>query len=141
MEARTYFKVIDEKTKYGSNAWGFMYRHGEKSFIDTLEKYPKYLKFFPKYSPGAIITAPKGTVGIFCFASVESSRDFVEVYNKNSWSIRSTSIIKVESYSIPLYNVNIIEGAMDISELLSGSISRVKPPNGSVLLRKIKVLE
>ena len=141
MEARTYFKVIDEKTKYGSNAWGFMHRHGEKRFIDTLKECPEYLKFFPKYSPGATITAPKGTVGIFCFASTKSARDFVEKYNKSSWPVRSTSIIKVESYSIPLRNVKIIEGAMDISELLRGSIRRVKPPNGSVLLRKIKVIE
>jgi hypothetical protein len=54
------YKVVEKKTRYGSNVAGSI-------DLDKYEYVKKYLAIFPKYTKGSIVKAKRGSLGIFLF--------------------------------------------------------------------------
>jgi hypothetical protein len=79
MKDNIVYKLVGKGHRYGTNATLFMY--SEKTTFGKLGKKNKDLwntikKFCPRYFKGSIIYAPKGSVGIMCFKTLEAAIDF-----------------------------------------------------------------
>lgn len=53
------YKVVSKKYRYGTNATGFISRHGMIAFKTILNNYPTIKKYFPKYKKGTIVESVK----------------------------------------------------------------------------------
>jgi len=83
MEDRIFaYKVVSDETRYGSNAMGFVKSYDTKwsYFKEELNRYPKLIPFFPKYTKGALIKAVPNSYGIFAFKTYTAAEDFIRKY-------------------------------------------------------------
>ena len=75
-EKNIVYKVIDKKTRYGSNAGMYLSCHSIREFKGLLNR-NNLEKYFPKYEKGSIVRAAPNTIGILCFSSYWHSLNFL----------------------------------------------------------------
>jgi len=93
------WKVVGTARRHGANGTAF-----ENNIDCTLnswfERNPewKYLRiFFPVYSKGAVVRAPKGSLGIMCFETQDSAKAFI-----HKTELQNVSIIPVLGLGHPM---------------------------------------
>ena len=133
------YKVISKKYRYGTNATGFISKHGMIAFKTILNNYPTIKKYFPKYKKGTIVESVKGSVGILCFNNKEKANDFI------------TSNLECLNGLVQIIKINGMQ-KMNSSYIKSGGMSirpfvdmdnhyYAPPPKGTLFFEKVEVLE
>lgn len=139
------YKVVAKKTRYGSNAIGYLrdYEHMFEwsMFRKVLKKYPELKQYFPVYKKNATVTAVSRSAGIFAFREKFQAETFIKEYFNG---IRSkVEIIKIEGTSRNVKVINFIYGAFNICHLSEKKpripLRELMP--GVVLFNTIKVLD
>jgi len=89
------FKVVDKRTRHGSN-WTMFYRQSEeKNVKGRLAKIKKKIpNIFPRYKKNRIINSLNESPGIYCFSSIYSAKAFIYTHALE----RYTKIIKVRGF-------------------------------------------
>jgi hypothetical protein len=130
------YKVVHKKTRYGSNAAGYIEDYGERSFHNTVEQL-KLEKFFPVYKKDVVVKQAPKSVGLMAFESLDKARSFRRNYAFDA------KIIKVEGTRKRKQAPKIIPGCMCIKYLLKevGKEHLTFTPEGTIFFAKLKVLE
>lgn len=138
MREEIYYKVVDKKTRYGTNAAGYINKYGIDAFTEVVNKFNMY-EYFPVYKDGATVSGVKGTPGIMCFNSIENAENFILNYPD---IMKNVSLLKVKSRCKCKSEFKIIYGCMDIQRLLYGNHTASNYiRKGAVALNKITVIE
>jgi hypothetical protein len=145
------YKVVEARTRYGSNVMGHKMECGffsdppsaQNNFRKLIRKYPD---IFPKYTKGKIVTALPDTAGIFCFESKYFAERFTEEYYLEG----RCKIIRVEGIGDPIKPKWVLSGGFDLDKLLAyldlGYLpDRADPfykgPVGCINFASVRVLE
>jgi hypothetical protein len=131
------YKVVHKKTRYGSNAAGYIAEYNERAFHKTVEKL-NLQKFFPVYKKDAIVKQAPKSVGLMAFDSLDRALCFV--YNHDF----TAKIIKVEGTPKRKQLNKIIQGCMRIEYLAAEETKEdyyTCAPEGTIFFAKLKVLE
>jgi len=91
MKREVVWKVIDEKTRQGSNI-AILMKYGMSGPGESRTFISKHPEFFPKYLNGEIVQSVPNTPGIFCLNSLKTAEEFV----RNNGIMFNAEIIKVE---------------------------------------------
>jgi hypothetical protein len=102
------YKVIDKKTKFGTNAGHYIKTYGYDDFEKIYERNPE---LFPKYEENTLIRAPYPDHGIFCFQNLHEAMFFISMMN--DWDIYTI----VGVVGIGQMPINIYLPAMAMKEL------------------------
>jgi len=130
------YKVVHRKTRYGSNAAGYIEEHNEMLFHETVERL-SLQKFFPVYKKDAIVKQAPKSVGLMAFDSLDRALHFVYNYDFTA------KIIKVEGTPKRKQLNRIIQGCIRI-EYLAEEVEdgySISAPEGTIFFAKLKVLE
>jgi hypothetical protein len=129
------YKVVHKKTRYGSNAAGFIKDNGEKSFYYTVKQL-KLKKFFPVYKKNTVVKQAPKSVGLMAFESLDQALGFIYEYDFDA------KIIKVEGTRKRKQARKIRHGCMNIEYLLEEDGKHLTPTHeGTIFFAKLKVLE
>lgn len=136
------YKVIDNETKYGSNASIFMRENTELEFRELLHESKALREYFPLYYTGKTIEAVPGSVGILCFWRYRDAVTFIRyAYFRAD---KYLTIIKVEGIGYPTEPVNLWARCGAYPWYLTNpdrnSYESMEAPDGSVCFQKVRVL-
>lgn len=134
------YKVIHEKTRYGSNA-AIYQENNNKSIECLLKKYPKLTKYFPIYEKGKEISFVSGSIGLMCFKLKDDAKTFMYLgHRSNTYNF---NIIKIKYDKIDILPTSsiIVGCGSDPLNLLQSVATPVAPAKGTIFLRKLLVLE
>jgi len=128
------YKVIHKKTRYGSNAAGYIAEFGEHDFYNCVEAL-SLKKFFPVYRKDTIVEQAPKSVGLMAFESFDKAKHFTQDYSITA------KIVKVEGTPKRKQPKVITQGCMNILALVYSKGNLTPAPTGTVFFTKLKVLE
>jgi chaperonin GroEL (HSP60 family) len=152
------YKVVSAKYRFGTNAAGYIARHGIVTFREVIKKHQVLKDLFPVYKAGKIVKARPNSPGILCFRSEHLARSFVEKYSnaltfdnlpirvKSEYypnkKIQPVEIIKVTGYNEVSFTY-LMSGGMDVLNFLDCDFNDCSslPPEGAVGFELVEVLE
>lgn len=135
-ERITAFKVVDERTRYGSNA-GLFLRNNDLDYFEKVVEEENLKRYFPVYECGSRIRMAPGTVGILGFKDLKSAEGFRDNYmglRKNAEIILISGIPykeRVQLFTQCGYDIKVVKR--------SSSEGTCSPP-GTVTFKEVRVL-
>lgn len=134
------YKVVHEKTRYGSNAGMFIDLYGLKYFDELLEEYKNLKEFFPVYNINEKIKCKKGSIGLMCFEQLSAAHIFTNRYIiRNSLQIIE---VDIDQKNIMRDHKIIMGCGSYIKNLLTKNSEEYEcySPIGTIFVKELKVL-
>ena len=132
------FKVVEKRTRFGSNLAICRASHHGSAFSNVIKAFKrKYPQFFPRYLKGSIVKKAVGTVGILTFKTQFDADHFAA-----SLSARpSLKIIRVEGIGKPKEKVRLIGNCGSDPTNLLNEEEEIPAPTGTLAFPVVRVLE